>query len=94
MARKRRKAAKIELHPMFCRIRGRMGSVVYCFAHRDMTAKSPKRMSYIARIFVIALFLLPNEYKTPLAPGVSICLVFFLSWQVCSRRVETYIHTQ
>ena len=67
MARKGRKAAKIELHPMFCWIRGRMRRIVHCFAHRDMTAKSPKRMSYIARIFVIALFLLPDEYEN--TPG-------------------------
>jgi hypothetical protein len=78
MARKRRKAAETDLHPMFRRIGGRMGRIVHSFAHRDMTAKTQKRMSYIAWIFVIALFLLRNEYKTPLAPGVFDCLAGFL----------------
>jgi hypothetical protein len=41
MARKRRKAPKIELHPMFRWIRGRMGEIVYRLAHNGEVSAYP-----------------------------------------------------
>lgn len=41
MARKRRKAPKIELHPMFRWIRGRMGNIVYRLAHNGEVSAYP-----------------------------------------------------
>jgi hypothetical protein len=41
MARKRRKAPKIELHPMFRWIRGKMGKIVYRLAHNGEVSAYP-----------------------------------------------------
>ena len=41
MARKRRKTPKIELHPMFRWIRGRMGKIVYRLAHNGEVSAYP-----------------------------------------------------
>ena len=41
MARKRRKAPKIELHPMFRWIRGKMGKIVYRLSHNGEVSAYP-----------------------------------------------------
>ncbi len=41
MARKRRKTPKIELHPMFRWIRGKMGKIVYRLAHNGEVSAYP-----------------------------------------------------